>query len=89
MYFPEDRRTDLQDASGKVLGPQGISCVHPKEVRGLPEKAAGDSLCRATAKQKAARHWKECVSRCCCQVQPGTALGQSLGITGKGPFVFA
>lgn len=32
MYFPEDRRTDLQDASGKVLGPQGISCVHPKEV---------------------------------------------------------
>lgn len=61
----------------------------PRKYGGLPEKAAGDILCRAIAKQKAARHWKECVSRCCCQVQPGTALGQSVGAIGKEPFVFA
>lgn len=41
------------------------------------------------AKQKADRHWEECENRCCCQVQPGTALGPSVGVIGKGPFVFA
>lgn len=50
MYFVEVRETDLQDVSEKITGPWGISCVHPKEVWGLPEKTAGDISCRTTAK---------------------------------------
>lgn len=49
MYFSEDRRTDLQDASGKVLRPQGISYVHPKVVRRFARESSG---CQFMQKKK-------------------------------------
>lgn len=88
MYSSEDRRTDLLGVSRKIPGPRRIGCVPARGCGGLPEEAAVTLYAEPPQKQNADRNRKESVGRCCHRLQSGAALGQSVGVIGKGPFVF-